>query len=70
MCYDLYSKTLKSHGFVVNIYDRCIANRTLKDKEFTIAWYVYNNPSYHPKNNTGFLTDLVVPSLPIWSKKS
>ena len=38
--YDLYSKTMKSHGFTVNSYDRCIANRTIKDKESTISCYV------------------------------
>ena len=40
---DLYSKTLKSQGFLINPYDRCIANITIKDKQCTIVWYVDNN---------------------------
>ena len=40
---DLYSKTLKSHGFPINPYDRCIANITIKYKQYTIACYVDNN---------------------------
>ena len=43
MCYDIYSKNLKSHRFVVNPYDRCIENRTIKGKQYTIALYVDNN---------------------------
>ena len=30
--YDLYPKTLKSQGFLINPYYRCIANSTIKDK--------------------------------------
>ena len=41
--YDLYSKTLKSQGFLINIYDRCIANSTIQYKQCTIAWYVDDN---------------------------
>ena len=29
--YDLYSKTLKAQGFLINPYDRCIANSTHRD---------------------------------------
>ena len=45
--YDLYSKTLKSHGLVVNPYDRYIANSTINGKQFTISWYVDNNKVSH-----------------------
>ena len=38
--YYLYTKTLKSHGLVLNTYDRCIANSTIDGKQFTISWYV------------------------------
>ena len=38
--YGLYSKTLKSQGFLVNPYDRCIENSTIKDNQYTISWYV------------------------------
>ena len=40
---DLYSKTLKSLGFLINPYDRCIANITIKYKQYTISCYVDNN---------------------------
>ena len=45
--YCLYSKTLKSHGFLVNPYDRCIVNSTIKGKQYTIAWYIDNNKLSH-----------------------
>ena len=44
---DIYAKTLKSQGFMVNPYYRCIANRTIDGKYFTIDWYVDNNKVYH-----------------------
>ena len=45
--YDLYSKTLKSPGFLINPYDRYIANSTIQYNQFTIAWYVDNNKVSH-----------------------
>ena len=45
--YDIYSKTLKSQGFLINTYDRYIANSTIQDKQCTIAWYVDNNKVSH-----------------------
>ena len=47
MCYDLYSKTRKPQGFLINTYDRCIENSTIKDKKCTISWYVDNNKVSH-----------------------
>ena len=47
ICYDLYSKTLKPQGFLINPYARCIANVTIQDKQCTIAWYVGNNKVSH-----------------------
>ena len=47
LCYDLHSKTLKSHGFQINPYDRCIADITIKVKQCTIAWYVDDNKVSH-----------------------
>ena len=41
--YDLYSSTLKSHGFELNPYDRCVANKIINGKQFTIIFYVDNN---------------------------
>ena len=43
MCYDIYSKTLKPQGFLINQYYRCIENSTIKDKQCKIAWYVDEN---------------------------
>ena len=45
--YDLYAKILKSKGFVVNTYDRCIANSTIYVKQCIISWYVKNNKVLH-----------------------
>ena len=47
ICYDLYSKTLKPQGFLINPYARCIANFTIQDKQCTIVWYVDNNKVSH-----------------------
>ena len=41
--YDIYSKNLKSQGFLINSYDRYIANSTIQDNQCTIALYVDNN---------------------------
>ena len=45
--YDLYSNTLKSHGFAFNPYDVCIANSTINGKQCTISWYVDDNKVLH-----------------------
>ena len=45
--YDLYSKTIKSQGLLINPYDRFIANITIQDKQCTIMWYVDNNKVSH-----------------------
>ena len=34
--YDKYPKNFKSHGFMVNTYERCIENITIKGKQCTI----------------------------------
>ena len=34
---------MKSHGLLINPYDRCIANSTIKYKQCIISWYVDNN---------------------------
>ena len=43
LCYGLYMKTLKLQGFVVNPYDRYIANSTIDGKQYTVHWYVGDN---------------------------
>ena len=36
-------KELEAYGFVVNLYDPCVANRTTKDgKQLTVVWHVDN----------------------------
>ena len=37
LCYDIYSKAIESHWFLINTYDRCIANITIQDKQCTIS---------------------------------
>ena len=39
--YILFSGTLEKMGYKLNLYDKCIANRTDKNgKQCTIAWHV------------------------------
>ena len=45
--YYIYSKTLISQGLLISIYDRRIANITIKYKQCTISWYVDNNKVSH-----------------------
>ena len=45
--YDIYSKTLKPQGLLINPYDRCIANSTNKDEQCIISWYVDDNKVSH-----------------------
>ena len=45
--YELYSKTLKDMGFVINEYDRCVANKMIKGNQCTICWYVDDNKVSH-----------------------
>ena len=45
--YELYVKVLKGMGFVLNPYDKCVANKMINDKQCTIAWYVDDNKISH-----------------------
>ena len=45
--YILFSGTLKEHGFDLNPYDPCIANKMIKGKQCTIAWYVDDTKISH-----------------------
>lgn len=45
--YELYVKTLKGMGFVLNPYDRCVANKMINGKQCTVAWYVDDNKLSH-----------------------
>ena len=49
--YDLYSQTLEKEGFIINSYDKCVANKIIDDKQCTVVWYVDNNKiSYTDEN--------------------
>ena len=45
--YELYSETLSKEGFVINPYDRCVANKTINGKQCTVVWYVDDNKILH-----------------------
>ena len=49
--YILFSGTLKKHGFVLNPYDPCVANKIINDKQCTIAWYVDDTKISHVDSN-------------------
>ena len=45
--YELYTETLSKHGFVINPYDRCVANKVINGKQCTIVFYVDDNKISH-----------------------
>ena len=45
--YELYSETLAKEGFVINPYDKCVANKIVNGKQCTIVWYVDDNKISH-----------------------
>jgi hypothetical protein len=49
--YELYTKTLKDMGFVLNPYDRCVANKVINGKQCTIVFYVDDNKLSHVDPN-------------------
>ena len=49
--YDLYSTTLVKHGFVLNPYDKCVANKYIDGKQCTIVFYVDDNKISHVDPN-------------------
>jgi hypothetical protein len=38
--YKKWVKDIKSIGFVVNLYDPCVANKDINGKQFTLVWHV------------------------------
>ena len=34
---------MKAEGYILNEYNRCVANKNINRKQFTVAWYVDNN---------------------------
>ena len=45
--YDLFSGTLQQLGFVLNPYDKCVANCDIGGKQCTITWYVDDTKISH-----------------------
>jgi len=45
--YNLYSTTLVEHGFKLNPYDKCVANKDINGKQCTIVFYVDDNKISH-----------------------
>ena len=43
----MYSETLENEGFVINPYDKCVANKEIDGKQCTIVWYVDDNKVSH-----------------------
>ena len=39
----MYAETLEKEGFVINPYDRCVANKIINGEQCTIVWYFDNN---------------------------
>ena len=58
--YELFLGTLQNIGFKLNLYDRCVANKTINGKQCTIAWYVDNNKRSHvdPKIVDGIINKI------------
>ena len=55
--YHKLTKALLSHGFEMNPYDLCVANKMVNGKQLTICWHVDDLKSSHidPKVNDEFL---------------
>ena len=45
--YELFSTTLQGMGFELNPYDLCVANKNVRGKQCTIAWYVDDTKISH-----------------------
>ena len=45
--YKLYTEVLHKEGFELNAYDKCVANKMVKNKQCTIVWYVDDNILSH-----------------------
>ena len=45
--YELYSETLEKEGFIINPYDKCVANKVINGKQCTVVWYVDDNKVSH-----------------------
>ena len=55
--YELFSGTLKKLGFVINPYDRCVANKMINGSQCTIVWYVDDAKVSHMERQV--ITDVI-----------
>jgi Reverse transcriptase (RNA-dependent DNA polymerase) len=55
--YEKFCNTLRSHGFELNPYDPCVANRQVNGKQQTVCWHVDDCKLSHvdPKVNDAFI---------------
>ena len=59
--YGIASSRLYSEGFMVNEYDKCVANKMIDGKQCTIAFYVNDNKFSHMnKTIEGYFPGLVI----------
>jgi hypothetical protein len=56
--YKKFCKDLEEIGFKINLYNPCVANRVVNNKQHTVTWHVDNLKSSHinPKVNDKFLS--------------
>jgi len=47
----LLSETLQEWGFVLNPYDKCVANKNIERKQCTIIWHVDDLKISHADKN-------------------
>lgn len=45
--YELCSETLSKDGFIINQYDKYVANKIINGKQCTIVWYVDDEKISH-----------------------
>ena len=49
--YNTSSQTLEREGFIINLYNKCVAKKMIDGKQCTVVWYVYNNKISHIDEN-------------------
>ena len=57
LCYNFYINTLKDLGFIINTYDRFMANKNIDGNQCTIVWYVDDKNILHADPNV--VTDIL-----------
>ena len=45
--HNLYTKTLKTEGYKLNEYEKCVSNKTINVKQYNVVWYVDYNKDSH-----------------------